>query len=96
MKPIQSIILDGLSGKLGEYVLYQRNGKTFMRKVPGDYDKTGTVKQAAMRALFRQAQEFAKSIINDPVLKASYKAEAKRKYCSVYNLVMSEYMQANK
>ncbi|MEP7197977.1 MAG: hypothetical protein ABI851_15770, partial [Saprospiraceae bacterium] len=67
---------EGLSGKLGDQVYYNRWGKTFVRKHPGSYNKTATPKQATGRARFTEAHRFAQAVIADPVLKASYHKKA--------------------
>ncbi len=84
---------EGLSGKFGKKVYYQLHGKTFVRKAPKTgYNKTATEKQAVARARFTEAQQFAKSVISDPVLKVLYKKKAKTG-CSAYNTAISEFLR---
>ena len=87
-------LLDGCSGKLGNRFYYRRNGKTFIRKAPGSYNKVPSPKQALQRELFRKANAFAKKVISDPLLKAQYQAIAVLP-CSVYDAAIADYMKKN-
>ncbi|MEO6488994.1 MAG: hypothetical protein ABIO04_03560 [Ferruginibacter sp.] len=85
------ILYQGLSGKMGDKVFYQRNGKTFVRRAPGSYNKNATPKQAESRTLFTQSHQFAQSVIDDPILKALYTKKANGK-CSAYIAAMKEFL----
>lgn len=84
---------EGLSGKLKDKVYYQLNGKTFIRNAakPG-YNKIPTAKQETKRNRFKEAQQFAKTVINDPVLKALYEKMASGR-CSAYAMAVSDWMR---
>ena len=86
-------LLQGHSGKVGNKVFYQRNGKTFIRKAQGSHNIIPTPLQAVARERFRQAHLFAQGIISDPVLKAVYQKRAKPMN-SAYNVAVAEYMNA--
>ena len=88
-------LLQGCSGKIGNLVFYQLHGKTFVRKAAGGYNKIATPKQAAVRSTFEAAQLFAKTIINDPVLKAIYQAKAVPPQ-NAYTMAVSDYMLEHK
>ena len=62
-----------------------------MRKRPGSYNKTATVKQLPVRERFIAAHRFAQGIVVDPALKAIYDKKASGK-CSAYSKAVSEYM----
>lgn len=83
---------EGGSGKLLGKVYYKRNGQTFARKAPGSYNKIPTQKQAAARERFMAANQFAKSILADPVLKALYEQNL-GSHISAYSKAVSEYMK---
>ncbi len=85
---------EGGSGKLLGKVYYKRNGQTFARKAPGSYNKIPTPKQAAARERFMAANQFAKTIIADPVLKAQYAARANRGG-SAYSTAVSEFLRGS-
>ncbi len=84
-------VLEGFSGKLGNKVFYTRNGKTFIRKAPGSYNKTPTPVQAVTWTRFQEAIAYAQGIISDPVLKAVYQQKAKQGR-SAYNAAITEYL----
>ena len=86
---------EGGTGKLGKKVYYKRFGKTWKRKYVPSYNVIPTEKQAACRELFRAANEFAKGIISDPVLKALYTLKAKGRK-TAYSVAISEYLFLNK
>ena len=82
----------GLSGKTGKLVFYQRNGKTFIRNAAKNgYNKTDTTKQAVGRDRFKAAVVHAKNILVNPELKALYTQMAGDR-SSAYGLAISEYM----
>ncbi|MEO8769131.1 MAG: hypothetical protein ABI402_03580 [Ferruginibacter sp.] len=87
----EDIVRLGLSGKIGDEVYYKRNGKTFVRKAPGSYNKIPSRKQAIERERFKQAHLFALSVINDPALKAAYNIKAKG-LSTAYIAAVSEFL----
>ena len=94
MKQELNIIMRGMSGKCGPFVYYQRHGKTFVRKAPGSYNKEATPDQAIVRKQFLKANEYARSVMQDPLLKAKYLALAKRKYDGhIYNTAVADYFK---
>ena len=91
MKVEDNVLLEGLSGKVGGWIYYQRFGKTFARKAPGSYNKVPTEKQAIVRARFTEAHHFAQSVINDPVKKAEYEKKSRGR-STAYSKAVSEYL----
>ncbi len=80
------------SGRIDDQIVCTRNGKTYIRNVPSvAYNKVPTEKQAACREKFKAARLFALSVINDPVLKESYRLKANGK-CSAYSKAISEFL----
>ncbi|MEO7523910.1 MAG: hypothetical protein ABIT58_07430 [Ferruginibacter sp.] len=89
----QDILLEGSSGKLGDIVLYQRYGQTFVRKPPRAYDKTPTEKQRVNREKFVLAHRFGQFVIADPELKRVYEKKANGK-CTAYSKAVSEFLKS--
>lgn len=81
----------GGSGKLGNKVYYQLNGKTFVRKAAGSYNKIPTPKQAAARERFAAAQQLAVQAMKDPLLKTKFEALAMGK-CTAYAKAISVFL----
>lgn len=84
---------EGLSGKVGDEVYYNRYGKTLLRRRPGSYNRIPTEKQAAVRLRFAAAHLFAQSIIADPVMKVLYTKKAGGR-CTAYSMAVSEYLRS--
>ena len=57
----------GFYEKMGNKVYSKRNGKTFVRKAPGNYITIPTEKQETFRALFIKAQQFTSAVLLDPL-----------------------------
>lgn len=88
--------LYGCSGKSGNYIFYQRNGKTVMARVPR-YKSERTEAQLTDQELFRQAIAFAKQMMIDPVKKEEYRQKARKwKIDSAFRAAVSEFMRKNK
>ncbi|RAI93829.1 DUF6266 family protein [Algoriphagus yeomjeoni] len=58
MAIINTNILGKISGKLGNTVIYERNGKTIIKSLPAKSSKTPTAKQLYHRAAFKRGQQF--------------------------------------
>ncbi|MFZ1289762.1 MAG: hypothetical protein WAR79_06715 [Melioribacteraceae bacterium] len=63
-------VLGKLSGKLGNLVFRQINGKTYVSNRPEKYNSTQSFKAANVRNGFKQINLFASSINKDPILKS--------------------------
>ncbi len=85
---------EGLSGTLNNKVYYRLNGKTFIRKVACQYDKTPSPKQAVARERFKLAQRFAATVMKDPVLRSQYVQIAAGKM-TAYAKAISEYLHTH-
>lgn len=72
-----NILLQLVRGSLGnELTIYERNGQIIMAKKRGPSKKKPTQKQLEARYKMRVAAAYAKAIIQDPEIKAYYKALA--------------------
>lgn len=83
----------GASGALGdELVFKQRAGKTVISLPQPPRIDNPTNAQLAVRSKFREAERYAKAVIADPVLKATYLARAEAGV-SAYNMAISDFLR---
>ncbi len=80
-----------LSGKFQNIVFYNLKGQTFYRKAPRPY-KPPTPLQLLKQEKFRQATAFAKTLLQDPAIKAAYQKKAMPGQ-TAHNVVIREYMK---
>jgi hypothetical protein len=74
----KNVLTRGLSGKLGNQVVFRiRGSNTLMAVAPGRRTKPPTDAQLEQQQRFREAVICATSVMNDPVLKEDYKVAAK-------------------
>ena len=83
-------MLYGLSGKLGDQLVSQKNG--VVRSLPDPAKLKWTDTQKKHRRRFEQAKQFGRSIEANPDLKAIYKSRAK-KGTGAYHVAISAYMR---
>jgi hypothetical protein len=89
-----NIITHGLSGKVGNILVFsQRNGKTYVSKVPKQSTKEPTAGQVAHQQKFQLAIIYGKSAIANPATKAEYEAEAEIDE-SAFNVAVADMLQA--
>lgn len=90
------IITHGLNGKVGDLIVFiQRNGKTFVSKVPKDRTGDYTDNQKAHQLKFQKATLYAKSVMNDPAQNQIYSAAADAsKGISTYNVAVADLLKA--
>jgi hypothetical protein len=89
----KNVLTRGLSGKLGNLVVFRRNReKTIMSVAPGK--RTHPLTEAQQRHLqqFREAVVYAKSVLADQEKKAEYKAAAKNGE-SAFNVAVADYLK---
>jgi len=88
-----SAALFGLSGALGDLVFKQYKGKTIVAP-KGRTRQQNSVLQQMRCDKFREASQYAREILKDPVKREFYRNMAKklRKH-SAYNLLISEFME---
>jgi hypothetical protein len=82
----------GLSGKLGNFVLRNRGGRTFLVRKPGPRTKELTRQQDMIQNKFTEASIYAKSACQEPFMKEQYQKAAKKGQ-SAYNLAMKDYLK---
>ena len=89
----KNIITEGLSGKLGDTIVFrQRGGKTIVSVKPTmPQERSEAQKKHAER--FRRAAQYAKKAIQDPKVKALYQSRAKDGQ-SAYNMALGDYLNA--
>jgi hypothetical protein len=94
-----NIIIDGLSGKLGRSLVFRTlHGKTFVSQAARKPDKKKeTPAQRETRSNFREATEWARTILRDPEKKAYYKQRARvLKLPNAYTAAITAYMRKPK
>ena len=84
-------IIDGFSGRVGNFVFYVADGQNLSRTVP-EVAAERTENQKASSARFLAAQEYAAKALVDPTLKAAYKA-ACRGHQNPRNLAIRDAMR---
>lgn len=91
-----NIITHGLSGKVGDLIVFsQRNGKTFVSKVPKERTGELSDKQKEQKRKFQRAILYGKSVMNDPHRKELYEAGADHsKGISAYNVAIADLLNA--
>lgn len=92
-------LLKGLSGKFGDVLLFKTlRGKTFVSAPARKPDKRKeTEAQRNTRSTFRQATQWAQTILHDPEKKAYYQQRAKAlKLPNAYTAAITDYMRKPK
>jgi len=92
-------LLKGLSGKVGGTLLFKTlRGKTFVSAPARKPDKRKeTEAQRHTRSTFRQATQWAQTILHDPEKKAYYQQRAKAlKLPNAYTAAITDYMRKPK
>jgi hypothetical protein len=89
-----NIVTTGLSGKLGNLIVFRnRGGKTYVSKAPQKKVTEWTEAQEQHRLLFQEAVLYAKNAIADPATKEAYKASAEEGE-TAYNVAVADFMNA--
>ncbi len=87
-----NIVTDGLSGKLGNTIVFRQwGGKTVVAVKPTYRKREPTEAQKEHHRKFRQGSRYARQAIQDPNLKATYQQRA-RGGQSAYNVAMADFM----
>ena len=87
-----NIVTDGLSGKLGNTIVFrQRGGKTIVASKPTKRKRELSEAQKNHHRRFRAASSYAKQAIQNPELKAAYQQQAAADQ-SAYNVAIANYM----
>jgi len=88
-----NIITAGLSGMLGKQIVFRQwKGATIIAKAP--VTNRSLIKSEAYersKQRFREANEYAKKVMNDPVLKQMYKSKCKVRQ-NAYNKAVQDFL----
>ncbi|HEY0059412.1 MAG TPA: hypothetical protein VGB56_09760 [Flavisolibacter sp.] len=86
-----NIATHGLSGKVGQLVFRQRNGRTFVSKVPRAQGPPSEA-QLDLRSRFRQAVLYARTAVADAATKLFYTSRVKP-WQTAYNVAFSDFFK---
>ena len=90
-----NLAMQGISGKLGNQVVYRRVGDKIIVVAKPRRKPTTHPTLISQNNRFRLASTYAKNALQDPVLKDLYTAEAKRRgVINAYNMAVSDYLKA--
>ena len=90
----KNIVTQGLSGKLGNNIVFRnRGGKTIVAVTPEKKKRVYTEAQRKQTRKFRSAIVYGKQAIQDPTTKAVYEAQAKDGQ-SAFNIAVADYLNA--
>ncbi|GAO43191.1 hypothetical protein [Flavihumibacter petaseus] len=94
-KITDNLLVKGARGKLGEQIVYKQKGDdTIITKMPKyDRSKPPSASQERNRDLFSDSQQYARTAIADPDLKAEYQMGCARGKAA-YNAAMKDYRTA--
>lgn len=90
MKINNNPLLQGWSGKIGNIIFYQRNGKTVARKVSTARRKKPSPKQEEQKYKFKKAAAYAHQVTRELQWKQAYETAASPGL-SAYNMAMADY-----
>ena len=89
-----NIVTTGLSGKLGNLIVFRnRGGKTVVSKAPLKKEQEPTEVQQQHQQRFQEAVLYAKAAIADPEKKEAYSASAEEGQ-SAYNVAVADFLNA--
>ena len=93
-KSVNNIITHGLSGKIGDLLVFKQvDGKTIVSKAPRK-SNTETEKQKQHRAKFQEAIIYSKAVMQDPLQKEEYTKEAKARNLKANNIAVADFLKA--
>ena len=88
----KNVVTEGLSGKLGNTVVFrQRGGKTIVAVPPEKKKREPSEAQKNHQRKFREASRYAMQATQDPTLREAYARKAKADQ-SAYNVAMADYL----
>jgi hypothetical protein len=87
-----NVITHGLSGKVGDLLVFrQTKGQTIVSKIP-DVPKTVSEKQKQQRQRFRQAVIYAQTATVAPGTKEIYEGVAKKRGSTSFNVAVADFL----
>ena len=90
----KNIVTEGLSGKLGNTIVFRnRGGKTIVAVTAEKKKRKPSEAQARQLRNFRQAVAYSQQATQDPALKAAYEARAKGGQ-TAHNVAVADYLNA--
>lgn len=88
-----NIVTEGLSGKLGDRIVFrQKAGKTIVAVKPQFTEERSEAQQEHARK-FREGTQYAVKALADPTVKAAYALRAKPGQ-TAYNIALADYLKA--
>lgn len=91
-----NIVTQGLSGQIGQQVVFKRYGKkTVVSRYPDMSNVKPSKKQKKEQNHFAEAVAYAQSINNDPIKKAIYAKKVKQGQ-TVFNFAIREFLLRKK
>lgn len=88
-----NFLFGGISGRVGNVVFRQKNGKTVVCQRPARGKKKPSNKQLAHQQRFKEAAEFAKEELQDPERRAYYEWMARKlKLSSAYTTAVKFFL----
>ena len=94
-KNTQNILLEGLSGSLGDHYFRQVDGKTVVSKKPDMSKRVLSPAQIAHLNRFEAAKQYARAQMADPASKARYRQRA-HGHTSAYSIAIKDFMNPPK
>jgi len=92
---LKNLVTKGLSGKLGDTLVFRRVGDRTIVSTAPTTTKEPTEKQKAQRERFQMAVLYAKGMMKVPSAKADYEAEAKGAgQPNAYNIAVADFFRA--
>ncbi len=89
-----NVVTHGLSGLIGDMLVFrQKANKTYVANKPRPSSKAPTTVQMEIRERFKRATRYAKTALNDLVLKAQYLLSAKPGQ-SAHNIAFVDYQKS--
>jgi hypothetical protein len=93
-KSKDNVVMEGASGKIGKMLVFrQKAGQTIIARRANKTIRPLTDEQQEVRNRFTEAAYYAKSAIEDPIMKAAYEAKTKPGQ-TAYNIAFADYLKA--
>ena len=90
-----NIITHGLSGKVGDLIVFRsKGGKTFVSSAPRKPTGEPSDAQKAQKKRFQEATIYGKTAMANPAVKNDYETSAKKKGLTAYNVAVADFLKA--
>ncbi len=86
-------LLIGLSGKFGDVIFRQRNGKTILCNRPRKSSFKPTPSQQKTHNRFKEAAAYATRIMQDPDRRAEYESKLAKVTGNLYTAIVTDYLR---